>query len=276
MAWTEITRRQYRRDDLTYASDLRDREWALLAPLMPPQKRYGRPRRTELRRVVETVLYIVSTGCQWRALPHDFPPYTTVQGYFYAWLREGRWEAINHVLVMLSREQEGREATPSVGILDSQSVKTAENGGPRGYDAGKKIKGRKRHIATDTLGHLIVSVVHAANIQDRDGAPLVAEKIRPLFPWLRRLIADGGYAGEKLQKVLARMGDWVLDIVKRSDRAQGFVLLPKRWIVERTFAWLGRCRRLNRDVEATLQASQAWLIVAHIRRLLRKITQTAF
>ena len=176
----------------------------------------------------------------------------------------------------LSREQEGRAVTPSVGILDSQSVKTAENGGPRGYDAGKKIKGRKRHIATDTLGHLIVSVVHAANIQDRDGAPLVVEKIRPLFPWLRRLIADGGYAGEKLQKVLARMGDWVLDIVKRSDRAQGFVLLPKRWIVERTFAWLGRCRRLNRDVEATLQASQAWLIVAHIRRMLRKITHTAF
>lgn len=229
---------------------------------MPSKKRYSRLRRTELRRTVDAVLCIVSTGCQWRVLPCDVPPYTTVQGYFYAWLCEERWEAINHVFLMLSREQEGCEATPSVGILDRQSVKTAENGGPRGYDAGKKIKGSKRHIATDTLGHLIVSVMHAANLQDRDGAPRVAEKIRPLFPWLCRLIADGGYAGEKLRKVLAQMGDWVLDIVKRSDRAQGFVRLPKRRIVERTVACLGRCRCLNRDVEATLQASQAWLISA--------------
>lgn len=142
MAWTEITRHQYRRDDLAYASDIRDREWALLVPLMPPKKQYSRPRRTELRRVVEAALYIVLTGCQWRALPHGFSPYTTVQGYLYAWLREGRWDANNHVLVMLSREQEGREATPSVGILNSQSVKTAENGGPKDYDAGKKIKGK--------------------------------------------------------------------------------------------------------------------------------------
>lgn len=276
MAWTEITRAQYRRDDLEYASDLRDAEWKLIAPLMPERKRLGRRRRVDLRRIVEAILYIVTTGCQWRQLPRHFPPFTTVQGYFYRWIREGRWEAMNHILVILSREQDGREATPSVGIIDSQSVKTSENGGPHGYDAGKKIKGRKRHIATDTVGHIVTAVVHPANIQDRDGAPLVAARIRSLFPWLRHLIGDGGYAGEKLRNALAQIGRWTIEIIKRSDQAGGFVVLPKRWIVERSFAWLGRCRRLTRDVEATIASSQAWLIIAHIRRVLRKINQVAF
>lgn len=276
MAWTEITRAQYRRDDLEYASDLRDTEWKLIAPLMPERKRLGRRRRVDLRRIVEAILYIVTTGCQWRQLPRHFPPFTTVQGYFYRWIREGRWEAMNHILVILSREQDGREATPSVGIIDSQSVKTSENGGPRGYDAGKKIKGRKRHIATDTVGHIVTAVVHSADIQDRDGAPLVAARIRSLFPWLRHLIGDGGYAGEKLRNALAQIGRWTIEIIKRSDQAGGFVVLPKRWIVERSFAWLGRCRRLTRDVEATIASSQAWLIIAHIRRVLRKINQVAF
>lgn len=276
MAWTEITRAQYRRDDLEYASDLRDAEWKLIAPLMPERKGLGRRRRVDLRRIVEAILYIVTTGCQWRQLPRHFPPFTTVQGYFYRWIREGRWEAMNHILVILSREQDGREATPSVGIIDSQSVKTSENGGPRGYDAGKKIKGRKRHIATDTVGHIVTAVVHPADIQDRDGAPLVAARIRSLFPWLRHLIGDGGYAGEKLRNALAQIGRWTIEIIKRSDQVRGFVVLPKRRIVERSFAWLGRCRRLTRNVEATIASSQAWLIIAHIRRVLRKIVQTAF
>ncbi|WP_458136637.1 IS5 family transposase [Komagataeibacter sp. NFXK3] len=256
MAWTEITRAQYRRDDLKYASDLCDAEWALIAPLMPEKKRLGRPRRTDLRRVMEAILYIATTGCQWRQLPRHFPAFTTVQGYFYRWIREGRWEAMNHILVILSREQDGRDATPSVGIIDSQSVKTAENGGPRGYDAGKKIKGRKRHIATDTLGHVVAAVVHPADIQDRDGAPLVAVRIRSLFPWLRHLIGDGGYAGEKLRGALAELGRWTIEIVKRSDRAEGFVVLPKRWIVERSFACLGRCRRLRHSMN-TLSGKRA-------------------
>ncbi|QBL94359.1 IS5 family transposase ISGdi3 [Komagataeibacter saccharivorans] len=186
---------------------------------------------------MEAILHIVTTGCQWRQLPRHFLAFTTLQGYFYRWIRKERWEAMNHILVILSREQDGRDATPSVGIIDSQSVKTAENGGPRGYDAGKKIRDRRRHIATDTPGHVVAAVVHPADVQDRDGAPLVATRIRSLFPWLRHLIGDGGYAGEKLRGALAELGRWTIEIIRRSDQAEGFVVLPKRWIVERSFAW---------------------------------------
>ena len=158
-------------------------------------------------------------------------------------------------------------------MIDSQSVKTVEAGGPRGYDAGKKIKGRKRHIVTDTEGHLVGLVVHPADIQDRDGAVAVLASIRGLCPWLRHVFADGGYAGDKLRDALARIGEWTLQIVKRSDKAKGFVLLPRRWVVERTFAWLGRCRRLAKDFEATIASATAWVFVAHIRLLTRRLAR---
>lgn len=270
MTWTGIARREHSREGLRYPSDMTDAEWALAAPFVPPARRGGRPRTTDMREVVNAMLYVAASGCAWRLLPKCFPPVSTVRRYFYAWRDTGLFQAINTVLLMNLREIEGREASPSAGVIDSQSVKTTESGGISGYDAGKKVKGRKRHILTDTCGYLIFILVHAADIQDRDGAVDVLAAIRNRFPWLRHVFADGGYAGDKLRSALAGMGKWTIDIIKRSEKAKGFEVLPRRWVVERTFAWLGRCRRLAKDWEKSIASSTAWALIASIRMLTRR------
>lgn len=275
MSWTEATRRQYCRAGQVGANALTDEEWALIEPFMPAAKETGRPRTTELRSVVDALLYIAWTGCQWRALPERYPPVSTVQRYFYAWRDSGLWQSINFHIVAAARVALGREASPTAGVIDSQSAKTVDVAGSRGFDAGKKIKGRKRHIITDTEGHLVGLTVHTADIQDRDGAIGVIASIRRTYPWLRHLFADGGYAGEKLTNALSHLGMWTIEIIKRSDTAPGFKVLPRRWVVERTFAWLGRCRRLAKDFEATIASAEAWIFIASIRFMVRRMARTA-
>jgi len=274
MPWTETTRKDHDRRLLRYASDTTAAEWAVIKPFMPPPAKRGRPRKVALHDVWNAIQYIAATGCQWLALPKDFPPYSTVQYWFYKFRDEGLLELINDVLAMAARRQAGREATPTAGVIDSQSVKTTESGGPRGYDAGKKIKGRKRHIVTDTLGFLLSCVVHEADVQDRDGARITIDEVLERFPSLRHFFADGGYRGEPLAEFIGQHDGRTIEIVKRPDDAKGFVVIVKRWVVERTFAWLGRCRRLAKDWEKSIASSESWAYIASIRMMTRRLART--
>jgi transposase len=268
MAWTAATRGDYVRPSGSYASDVTDREWALIAPLLPEPRPGGRPRTTCLRRVVDAIFYLLQTGCQWRMLPRDFPPRSTVYGYFQAWITAGVWAHVHDVLYRRSRELEGREESPTAAIIDSQSVKTgAEAREMVGYDAGKRIKGRKRHLVTDTLGLMLRIEVHSASVQDRDGAALVLDRITRRFPFLERIFADAGYQGPRVAAAAPRP----VEIIKRTD--PGFVVQPKRWVIERTFAWACINRRLARDVERAAATVKALFQIAMIKLMARRIAR---
>jgi putative transposase len=286
-----------------YPTDLTDAEWEYLAPHLPPASPRGRPRVHSYRVILNAIFYLVRGGCAWRLLPRDLPPWRTAYHYFRAWRDDGTWEQLNTALREQLRVRQGRAAQPSAGIVDSQSVKTTGVGGPRGYDGGKKINGRKRHVLVDTQGFVLRAAVHEANIADRDGIKLLLsdetveeqQSIRQQFPRLTHLWLDGGYngAGRGKSWVEQALG-WTVDIVKHPRRPRGVWayagevidwaailpppgfrgVLPRRWVVERTFAWLGQNRRFSKDFERLTSTGKALIYVAMTRLMVRRLART--
>jgi putative transposase len=254
-----------------YGSSLTDAQWEYLEPMLPKPAKRGRP-RTDLRQVLDGIFYVVKGGIQWRYLPADFPPWQTVYGIFRRWKQGHQWAALNEALRILVRKDEGRRSQPTAGILDSQSVKSAGHGGPVGFDAGKRLRGRKRHVLVDSLGLVLGVVVTPADTTERDGAKAVLARVLTWLTWLRLLWVDGGYTGATFANwVKALRPKLAVQVVKRSDDVRGFKVLPRRWVVERTFGWLMHHRRLVRDYERTITSAEAFVYLAMIRIQLRRL-----
>ena len=274
MAWTKITRAQYRRDGLRYASDVSDEEWLLIESRFPRARRLGRPRRTCLRSIVNALFYMASSGCVWRLLPKDFPPVSTVQRFFYAWRADGTWQRISHALVATARVGRGAPSPPL------RALSTASRPRPRKLavhaamtpEKGERTQASHRHRYARSFARRAGT---QRDIQDRDGAvPLLTALMTP-FPRMRHIFADGGYAGGKLRDAMTAIGKWTIQIVKRSEMAKSFVLLPRRWVVERTLAWLNRNRRLAKDYEASIASAETWLFIANVKLLTRRLARSA-
>ena len=272
-----------------YPTDLSDRQWRLIYPFLPPPAHLGRKRITDLREVVNAILYILRSGGAWRLLPHDFPPWPTIYRYFRTWLAAGIWERIHTTLRERLREKVGREATPSAGIVDSQSVKITGQKGFRGYDGAKKVNGRKRHVLVDTQGLLMQVVVSPADVQDTEGAEILFERIKGCFPRLKHVWVDGGYKGPFIQMMKKRFkitvevvkhawsdlkrGVWLPADAEPPVIPTGFHVLPRRWVVERTFAWWGRYRRLSKDYEQLLFISESLIQLAMIDLMVKRLAR---
>jgi putative transposase len=258
---------------MAYPSDLTDEQWAILEPLIPPAKSGGRPRSVNMREVINTILYLNRTGCQWDMLPHDLLPKSTVYSYFAAWRDDGTWQRMMDALRGRVRVEAGREATPSAASIDSQTIKTTEQGGEHGYDGGKKINGRKRHILVDTMGLLLTVVVTTAALDDGTAAPQVVDRLDPKdYPRLEKIWGDNKYHNLGFRQWLAmnRPG-WELEVKTREPGVRGFAVLPKRWVVERTFAWQGRYRRHSRDYERRVDSSESMIRISSLHLMLRRL-----
>jgi len=256
-----------------YPSDVTDEQWTILEPLVvKPKQGPGRPVTLDLRQVVNAILYVVRTGCQWAYLPHEYPNFNCVYYHFRKWSQDGTWETINTSLRERVRQAAGRQAQPSLAMIDSQSVKTTEVGGEHGFDGGKKVNGRKRHILVDTMGNLLKVIAHAANLGEREGAKrLLGTLPQPLWERLEKILADGGYEGADFQAWVKDTFGVDLEITLRPCEKKGFVVVPIRWVVERSFGWFGRSRRLSQDYERWSETSEGFVYLVSIQRLLNHL-----
>ncbi len=259
---------------MAYNTDLTDEQWSIISPLFPINSGRGRPIELDLRLVINAILYLVRTGCQWRNLPNDFLKWQSVYYYFRKWAKDGTWQAINETLRKMEREKRGRKPEPTGAIVDSQSVKTTEAGGERGFDGGKQVNGRKRNVIVDTVGNLLSTVVNAANSDDRAGAKDAFGKLSDAtIASLKMIWADGGYTGQNFLDFVHETLQAALEITYRPPNAKGFVVVPVRWVVERTLAWLGRYRRLSKDYEHCTKSSEGVIYVASIVTMLKRLAR---